>query len=45
MVSITARGQFTLLGWQMAVTTYAICSFVGSLIPCLILAMTCFAQS
>lgn len=45
MVSITARGQLAHPGWQMAVTTYAICTFVGSLIPCLILAMTCFAQS
>lgn len=45
MISITARGHLASPGWQIAVTVYAISTFVGSLIPCLILALTRFAQT
>lgn len=44
MISLTARGQHAHPGWQIAVTVYAISTFIGSLIPCLILALTRFAM-
>jgi hypothetical protein len=44
LIAVSARGLLTHQAWYLLAATYAICTFVGSIIPCLIIALMRCAQ-
>jgi hypothetical protein len=44
MIAVTARGLYVHTAWHLLASVYAMSTFIGNLLPCLILAMTRCAQ-
>lgn len=44
MIAVTARGMYAHPGWHLLAAVYAMSTFLGNVIPCLIMAMTRCAQ-
>jgi hypothetical protein len=44
LMAVSARGSLVHQGWHLLAATYAVCTFVGNIIPCLLMALMRCAQ-